>query len=100
VSEPLTQDEFQIPPANFGDGWLTESAQDLCRIVIALGGFQPDEIVLAVTKVQGKREAKANVATVLKALQMVYEAHETPEEKAARAAASAALKARIHGQAG
>ncbi len=87
-------DNITIPPKDFGDGWMTKSAQDLCKIAIAFGGFEADEIVLAVTKVQGKRDAKANTATVEKALQMIYEAHETPEEKAARAEAHNALRAR------
>jgi hypothetical protein len=97
MSEPLTNQpltEFQTPPATFGDGWLTKSAQDLCKAAIAFGGFEPAEVVLAVARVQGKRDAKASLATVEKALQMIYEAHETPEEKAAR---DAALKARILG---
>jgi hypothetical protein len=54
--------------AHFGDGWLTKSAQDLCKIAIVFGGFDAGEIVLAITKIQGKRDAKANTATVEKAL--------------------------------
>jgi hypothetical protein len=81
----------------FGEGWLTKSAQDLCKIAIVFGGFDAGELVLAITKVQGNRDAKASIPTVEKALQMVYEAHETPEEKAARAAAYAALKAKLNG---
>ena len=95
MSTPLTQDEFTPASPTFGDGWLTKSAQDLCKIAIAFGGFSADELVLAITKLQGKRDAKANVATVEKALQAVYELHETPEDKAAREAAYAALKARL-----
>lgn len=90
-----------IPPKNFGDGWLTRNAAELCKIAIAFGGFEPSEIVLTVTKIQGKRDAKANTATVEKALQIIYEAHETPEAKAARQAtrqaALTALKAKLNG---
>jgi hypothetical protein len=95
--EPL--DGMPIPPKTFGEGWLTKNAADLCKIAIAFGGFEAGEIVLAVTKIQGKRKALANTATVEKALQMIYEAHETPEDRAKRDAALVALKARINGQA-
>jgi hypothetical protein len=97
MSQPL--ESMTIPPKTFGDGWLTANAADLCKIAIAFGGFEPGEIVLAVTRIQGKRDAKANTATVEKALQMIYEAHETVEERAARAALFAEMKARINGQA-
>jgi len=86
-----------IPPKNFGDGWLTKSAQDLCKIAIVFGGFDAAEVVLAIAKVQDKRSVRASVPTVEKALQIVYEAHQTPEQKAARVAAYTALKARLHG---
>lgn len=85
-----------IPPKDFGDGWLSKPAQDMCKIAIAFGGFDATEVVWAITKVQGKREAKANLATVEKALQMIYETYETPEQKTAKAAAYAALKAKLN----
>ena len=84
-------------PLQFGDGWLTKSAQDLCKIAIVFGGFDAGELVLAIAKVQGKRSVRASVPTVEKALQMVYEAHETPEEKARKVATYAAFKARLNG---
>lgn len=89
---PLTQDEFTPGVKNFGDGWLTNSAADLCKIAIAFGGFSADELVLAITKLQGKRDAKANVATVEKALQMIFEKYESAEDKAKRQAAYTALR--------
>jgi len=95
MTEPL--ESMAIPPKDFGDGWLTKSAQDLCKVAIAFGGFEPGEIALAVTQLQGKRNALANTATVERALQMVYEYHETPEQKAAGEAARAALRARLNG---
>ena len=97
MDKPEPLDELTIPPKDFGDGWLTDSAQDLCKIAIAFGGFSPWEIILAVHKIQRHgRNMKANVVTVGKALQMVYEAHETPEQRAERAAAYAALKAKLN----
>ena len=89
--EPLAQDEFTPGPKTFGDGWMTNAAQDMCKIAIAFGGFDPAEVILAVTKLQGATDAKANLATVEKALQMIYELYETPEQKAETAAAYAAF---------
>ena len=45
----------------FGDGWLTKSAQDLCKIAIVFGGFDAGELVLAIAKIQGKRSVRASV---------------------------------------
>jgi hypothetical protein len=71
--EPL--ESITIPPLTFGDGWLSGNAADLCKVAIAFGGFEPGEIVLAVTKLQRDKGAKANTATVEKALQMIFEEH-------------------------
>jgi predicted lipid-binding transport protein (Tim44 family) len=78
-------------PKSFGDGWMTVQAQDMCKIAIAYAGFDPAEIVRTVAKLQGKRDAKANLATVEKALQIIYEAHETPELRKQREAARQSL---------
>jgi hypothetical protein len=72
MSEPLTQDEFQIPPATFGDGWLSKPAQDLCKIAICFGGFAADELVLAIHEIH-KGDGVANVTTVTNALQNLYD---------------------------
>jgi hypothetical protein len=68
-------ESITIPPLTFGDGWMSGNASDLCKVAIAFGGFEPAEIVLAVHKLQRDKSAKANTATVEKALQMVFEAH-------------------------
>jgi len=86
--EPL--ESMTIPPKTFGDGWLTKNAQDLCKIAIAFGGFEADEVVLAIHKIH-KGKGLANAKTAGNALQMIYEAQQTPEEKAARAAALRAV---------
>jgi hypothetical protein len=80
MSEPLKQDEFQAPPATFGDGWLTKPAQDLCKIAIAFGGFPADELVLAIHKIH-KGDGLANITTVTNALQDLYDhfREESPE---------------------
>jgi hypothetical protein len=72
MSEPLTQDEYQAVPANFGDGWLTKSAQDLCKIVIMFGGFDAAALVLAIHEIH-KGTGLANVTTVTNALQNLYD---------------------------
>src|SRR5271166_2638804 len=71
--EPL--DSITIPPLTFGEGWMSGNAADLCKVAIAFGGFEPAEIVLAVHRLQRDKSAKANSATVEKALQMIFEAH-------------------------
>jgi hypothetical protein len=80
MSEPLTQDEFTPAPATFGDGWLTKSAADLCKIAITFGGFAADELVLEIHKTH-KGDGLANITTVTNALQNLYDAHRqtTPE---------------------
>jgi hypothetical protein len=80
MSEPLTQEEFQMPPATFGEGWLTKSAQDLCKIAIAFGGFPADQLVLAIHAIH-KGDGLANVTTVNNALQNLYDhfREEAPE---------------------
>jgi len=96
MSEPLQS--MTIPPQTFGDGWLTKNAADLCKIAIAFGGFDGAEIVWAITKIQGRTNAaKANMATVEKALQLISDLHQTPEEKAAKQAAFVALKVKFLG---
>lgn len=97
MPEPL--DQLTIPPKDFGDGWMSKPAQDLCKIAIAFGGFEPGEIALAVTKLQKGATAKATITTVENALQAIYDAHLTPEEKEARDKARAELKARLLGKA-
>jgi len=72
-SGPL--ESMPVPPKSFGDGWLTNNAADLCRVAIAFGGFEPGEIVLAVTKLQRDKAAKANCATVEKVLQLLLDTH-------------------------
>jgi hypothetical protein len=74
MSEPLTQDEFTPAPKGFGDGWLTKSAADLCKIAITFGGFQADEVVLAIHKIH-RGDGLANATTVCNALQHLYDAH-------------------------
>lgn len=68
-------ESITIPSPNFGDGWLSGNAADLCKVAIAFGGFEPGEIVLAITKIQRDKGAKANTATVERALQMIFEEH-------------------------
>jgi hypothetical protein len=74
MSEPLTQDEFTPAPATFGDGWLTKSAADLCKIAITFGGFSADELVLAIHEIH-RGDGLANSTTVTNALQNLYDAH-------------------------
>jgi len=74
MSEPLKQDEFTPAPLSFGDGWLTKSAQDLCKIAITFGGFKADELVLTIHKVH-KGDGLANATTVNNALQELYHLH-------------------------
>jgi hypothetical protein len=92
----LTKYEFVVPSSNFGEGWLTNAAADLCKIAIAFGGFDPAEIVVTIHKLQKDKSAKANVTTASKALQLIYEAHETPEELALREKAFKALMEKIN----
>ena len=73
MSEPL--ESMTVPPKNFGEGWLSNNAADLCKVAIAFGGFTPAEIVLTVHKLQRDKSAKANTATVERALQMIFEQH-------------------------
>lgn len=75
---PLTPQEFQIPPANFGDGWLTKAGQDMCKIAIAFGGFEPSEIVMAIHEIH-RGDGLANITTVTNALQNLYDDHRDAE---------------------
>jgi hypothetical protein len=70
MSEPLNQDEFTPAPLSFGDGWLTKSAQDLCKIAITFGGFAADELVLEIHRIH-KGDGLASVPTVTNALQNI-----------------------------
>jgi hypothetical protein len=72
MTQPLTQDEFTPAPLTFGDGWLTKSAQDLCKIAITFGGFQADELVLEIHRIH-KGDGLANITTVTNALQNLYD---------------------------
>lgn len=76
--KPLTQDEFTPAPLTFGDGWLTKSAADLCKIAITFGGFAADELVLEIHKIH-KGDGLANVTTVTNALQNLYDAAQQAE---------------------
>ena len=59
---------------DFGKGWLTKSARDLVRILILVAGYRSDDLLLEITRLQGKREGMANVATVLRAAQNLLDA--------------------------
>ena len=97
MSKPLTPEEFTPASKNFGEGWLTNNAADLAKIAITFGGFDAGELVLMITKIQKNKSAlKANVTTVEKALQMIYEQHETAEHKALREKAFKALMEKIN----
>ena len=78
--EPL--ESMTIPPKNFGEGWMSNNAADLCKVAIAFGGFEPDEIVLAVHKLQRDKSTKANTATVERALQSIFEKHMAADPEA------------------
>jgi hypothetical protein len=78
MSEPLKPEEFTPAPMDFGVGWLTKSAQDLCKIAITFGGFPADEIVLAIHAIH-KGDGMANVTTVTKALDTLYHLHREAE---------------------
>ena len=59
---------------DFGKGWLTKSARDLVKILILVAGYRSDDLLLEITRLQGKREGMANVATVLRAAQNLLDA--------------------------
>ena len=54
---------------DFGKGWLTKSARDLVKILILVAGYRSDDLLLEITRLQGKGEGMANVARVLRAAQ-------------------------------
>jgi hypothetical protein len=80
MSKPLAQEEFTPTPNDFGDGWLTKPAQDLCKIAICFGGFAADELVLAIHRIH-RGDGLANITTVTNALQDLYDhfRKESPE---------------------
>lgn len=57
-------------PRDFGEGWMTNNARDLCKIAVALGGFDARELALRIAKApsRGDRVNAATVENVLDAM--------------------------------
>ena len=68
----------QLIPDDFGQGWMTDSARDLAKIAVALGGFDARELALRLARAPS-RGGSINAATVEKVLDAMY--REVPPER-------------------
>lgn len=61
-----------VLPPEFGEGWMSSSARDLCKIVAAVFPeyVTAERLVVTISRVQ-KGSGKVNVATVEKALSVI-----------------------------
>jgi len=76
VNQPLPLPDIKLAPKDFGDGWMTKNAQELAKIAITFGGFDAQELIYAITKLQkSKGKTAVNVTTVSNALQLIYDTH-------------------------
>lgn len=64
--EPIKIDKNNILPPEWGTGWLTNNANDLCRIMIVFGNVPMPELVLTIHRIH-KGTGKVNTATVERA---------------------------------
>lgn len=58
--------------ADFGDGWMTKNASDLCKIMVAFGNADAQDLVKTISFLH-KRNCLVNQRTVEKALVILRE---------------------------
>ena len=69
-------------PKDFGDGWMSNNAADLCKIAVMFGGFDREELVRRIVKRIGERRLKGekvNVTTVEAVMSEMYDEEHTDE---------------------
>ena len=76
-------------PSNWGKDWMTESARDLLRIAVALGGFDFKELAMRLTRIKPRGE-KINARTVERVLSQMKREAETARHHATRKITTAA----------
>lgn len=67
----MTSDTRALLPHDFGDGWMTNNARDLCKIAVTLGGFEADELALRLAKAPSRGD-RINMATVENVLDAMH----------------------------
>ena len=61
-------------------GWGSKIAEDLFKIATNLAGFDRKELMLEIHRRQRGRDATVNEATVLAAMQTIYDRYKTMTE--------------------
>lgn len=61
---------MNLLPIDFGKGWLTTPASDLCRIMVAFTAIDAKELVLTIQRIH-KGTSTANIATVERAISLL-----------------------------
>ena len=61
-------------------GWGSKNAEDLFKIATNLAGFDRKELMLEIHRRQRGRDATVNEATVLAAMQTIYDRYKTMTE--------------------
>ena len=65
----------ELLPHEWGDGWMTQNARDLCKLMVAFGGYEREELTLTIFKLHGRKTTMVNSATVERALSIIYNKH-------------------------
>jgi hypothetical protein len=60
----MTQDLPNRLPDDFGEGWMSNNARDLCKIATVWGGFERAELVRRIVLRPRDHERRVNTHTV------------------------------------